>query len=202
MATTVTQAWTHALAVCKLPSTAFTAEEVRSANDIQSRISTFHLWHWLLTVGVDIAISASTQDYTMNASDQNDVQTIYDANLLEGSTQQAQLDTYSFNCLPRDTSTGQPMAACMVSPTVIRLWPTPDATYTFQWRYYAQPVVFTANTNSYQCPDTFANVILNGNIWKIFQLLDDDRADNQYKIFLNELSQLRTSENRLQGRMR
>lgn len=138
----------------------------------------------------------------MAAGDQNKVQVIYDANLLEGSTEQPQLDTYAFNCLPKETTTGQPMAVCMISPTSVRLWPTPDATYTFQWRYYLQPAVFTVNSNSYQCPDSFENVILQGNIWKMFQLLDDDRANEQYKIFLNELSQLRNTENRTNGRMR
>ena len=202
MAITVAQGWAHGLAALKLPSAAFTAEEVRSANDIQSRISTYCLWHWLLTAGTNVAISSGTQDYTINSADQNKVQAIYDANLLEGSTEQPQLSVASIFSLPKSSTTGQPVGVCLLSPTSIRLWPTPDATYTFQWRYYAQPVVFTANSNSYQCPDAFENVILNFNIWKLMQLMDDDRADNQYKIAQNELAQLKASEMKTVSRTR
>lgn len=202
MAITVTQAWAHGLAALKLPSTAFSAEEVRSANDIQSRISTYCLWHWLLAAGTNVAISSGTQDYTINSADQNKVQAIYDANLLEGSTEQPQLSVASIFALPKTSTTGQPIGVCLLSPTSIRLWPTPDATYTFQWRYYARPITFAANSESYQCPDNFENVILNLNIWKLMQLMDDDRADNQYKIAANELAQLKESEMKTVSRMR
>ena len=202
MAISVAQAFLHATTALKLPEAAFSAEVVRSANDLQARISTFHFWHWLLTAATNIAVSQSTQDYTMAAGNQNRVQEIADANLLSGSTQLPALLTRSSPILPRSSTEGQPHAVGLISPTQLRLYLVPDATYTLQWRYYAQPVVFTSNSDSYQCPDTFEHVVLQGNIWKVMQLLDDERQDNQYNRFIAELTELRRSDLRTAGRRR
>jgi hypothetical protein len=176
----------------KLPGTAFSPEEVRSANDVQSRISGAYTWHWLLTAGANISVVAGTQDYTMNATDQNAVMAIATANLLSGSTELAALNTTSHPMLPRGDSVAasreRPYAMGLISPTQVRYYPVPDATYTGKWTYYARPIVFTVNTNTYQCPDNFENVILSGNIWKIFQLLDDDRAAQQEQDFLTQIA--------------
>lgn len=183
----------------KMPSTAFSSEEVIRSNVIQSAISTYHPWHWLLAACTNIAISSGTQDYSMAAGDQNTVQAIYDANLLEGATEQPQL-SISHICLPKTSTTGQPMGACLLNATSIRLWPTPDATYTFQWRKYVRPVVFTANSDSYQCPDNFENVIIAGSVWQLAELNDDDRAEIFKKHFYEQLDQLKVSEIRTIGR--
>ena len=186
--------------MAKMPSTSFASQRVIMSNDLQAQISLYCNWHWLLTAGTNIAIASGTQDYTMAAGDQNKVQAIHDANLLEGSTEQPQLDVYSFNCFDKSSTTGQPMGVCIISPTVLRLWPTPDATYTFQWRYFARPIVFTGITDTYQCPDSFDNVVVNGVIWKLFTLADDDRAEGQYKKFHEQLEELKQSELRTMGR--
>ena len=202
MAITVANGTSHAVAALKLPSNAFTGEEVRIANDVNSRIVDFHLWHWTLTAGTNIAVSSGTQDYTMASGDQNKVAQIANANLLEGSTQNPDLLVQSWPLLPKDATTGQPYVVGMVSPTVIRFLPTPDATYTFQWRYYARPTVLTANSNNYDCPDSFEHVILQGIIWKFMQFLDDERQETQYERFIKELSLLRQAEFRAVHRRR
>lgn len=202
MAISVANAYSHATATMKLISTGFSAETVRFANDVQSRISTFHFWTWLLTAGTNIAMVAGTQDYNMAAGDQSKVQEIAEANLLSGTTELPPLLTRSSPVLTKSATQGQPYAVGLISPTAVRLLPVPDAAYTFQWRYYAMPVVFTLTTDNYQCPDTFENVILQGNIWKLMQLMDDDRQDTQYQRFIAELSELRRSDLRTAGRRR
>lgn len=206
MALTVTLAWQHAIAALKLPSTAFTAEEVKSANDVQSRISGYYNWHWLLTAGSNHTVVAGTQDYTMNAADQDKVQAIATANLLTGTTELAALNVNSHPLLPRGDSDSaarqRPYAMGLLSVTQVRYYPVPDAAYTGKWTYYARPIVFTTNAGTYQCPDSFENVILAGNLWKLFQLLDDDRADNQEKDFMLQLEKQKEQELRTMGKRR
>ena len=203
MAVTVTQAWQHAIVAAKMPSNAFTGEEVRCANDVQSHISNFHLWHWQITAGTNIAVTlALGQDYSMAAGDQNLVLAIAHANLLEGSTEQPDLLVQTSPILPRTSSTGQPISCGQISATQIRLWPAPDASYTFKWQFYKNATVFTANTNSYDCPDHFTDVILEGNIWKLMQLADDDRQQAQYEKFVALLAEQRRREFRTTGRSR
>ena len=159
---------------------------------MQSRISGAYTWHWLLTAGTNHTVVAGTQDYTMAAGDQNKVMAIATANLLTGTTELAALNTSSHPMLPRADTTSsareRPYAMGLISPTQVRYYPCPDAAYTGKWTYYARAVVFTANTESYQCPDSFENVILAGNLWKLFQLLDDDRAAQQEQDFMMQIA--------------
>ncbi len=206
MALTVTLGWQHAIAALKLPSTAFTAEEVKSANDVQSRISGYYNWHWLLTAGTNHTVVAGTQDYTMTAADQNKVQAIATANLLSGTTELAALNVNSHPMLSRADTTAaareRPYAMGLISPTQVRYYPVPDASYTGKWVYFARAIVFAANTETYQCPDSFENVILAGNLWKLFQLLDDDRATPQEQDFMLQLEKQKEQEMRTTGRTR
>lgn len=220
MALTIALGWAHAIAALKLPSTAFTAEEVKSANDVQSRISGYYNWHWLLTAGTNHTVVAGTQDYTMAAADQNKVQAIATANLLSGTVNLAALNVNSHPLLPKADTTSaareRPYAMGLLSVTQVRYYPVSDAAYTGQWTYYARPIVFAANTESYQCPDSFENVILAGNLWKLFQLLDDDRAGiaqanprtgemqytGQLGDFMSQLEAQEEQERRTMGRNR
>jgi hypothetical protein len=202
LALTVAQSWAHAIAHFKLPSAAFSSEEVRSANVVQSIIGDFHPWHWTLTAGTDITVVGSTQDYTMATADQNKVADIANANLASGAQQLNELTIQTWPLLRRETTTGRPIAAGLISPTQIRLWPNPDVGYTLQWRYYARPIVFTANTESYTCPDSFSHVILQGAVWKLSLLLDDERQQVLKDAFYKELSELRAAEFRLNRRSR
>lgn len=192
----------HAIAAFKLPSNAFSAEEVRSSNVVNSIIGDFHPWHWTLIAGTNIAIVAGTQDYSMAAADQNKVADIANANLLEGATEQPDLMVQTWPTLRKETTQGQPIAVGLISPTQVRLWPNPDTSYTFQWRYYARPAVLAANTDNYNCPDSFQHVLLQGVIWKMSQLLDDDRQQVFKDEFYKELSELRAAEFRLNRRSR
>lgn len=206
MAISVANAWAHGIASLKLPSTAFSGEEVRSGNDVQSRISGYYNWHWLLTPGTNHTVAAGTQDYTMAAGDQNKVQAIATANLLSGTVELAALNTNSYPLLPRADSTAavreRPYAMGLLSVTQVRYYPVPDAAYTGKWTYFARPIVFAANTETYQCPDSFENVILAGNLWKLFQLLDDDRATPQEQDFMLQLEKQKEQEMRTMGKRR
>lgn len=202
MSITAATAFGHALAVLKLPSDGFSSQLVNCSNDVQSRISGFYNWHWLLTAGTNISVVAGTQDYTMAAADQNKVAAIGTGNLLTGTTELPPLMTNDHPMLPKWSAQERPYAMGLISPTTLRFFPVPDATYTGKWTYYAQPAVFAASGDSYQCPDTFENAILAGNIWKLYQVMDDDRAVAQEQDFMLQLSELRNKEFRTAGRNR
>lgn len=199
---TVTQIMTQAISYVKGPTTFATAEEVRIANEVQSIVSGAYRWHWLATAGTNIAVSSGTQAYTMAAGDQDKVLAIMDANLLSGSTQLPSLSVWSDPIVPLSSTTGQPIAVSMTSTTAIRLWPTPGATYTFQWRYYARPVIFTTNAESFQCPGAFDAVIKLGMAWHVLVWADDTRADGFKNDFYLELARLIELEKQLVERDR
>lgn len=202
MALAVSDITTHARSFFKASSDFATAEEVRLANNVQSIVTGHYRWHWLLTAGTGVATVSGTQDYSFNSADQNKVMEIASANLLSGSTQLAELLVYSDPPLPLYSTTGQPIAVSVISPTAYRLWPTPGAVYTFQFRYYARPVVFTANTASYQCPDSFADVLKAGMTWQLMEWADDTRAPEWEKRFYGQLDRLVVLERRLMERDR
>src|SRR6185295_15044765 len=135
---------------------------------------------------------ASGQAYSLDSSQQNKVLELASANLKSGSTQLPELLIWSDPIVPLTSTTGQPYAVSLTSPTTIRLYPAPVATYTFQFRYYARPVTFAANSESYQCPDNFGDVIRAGMIWQAALFLDDDRAPEFEKTFYAALSDLKS----------
>ena len=192
MAFTVANATSYVTSMLKLSSSTFSAaDELRMANLIQTEITMFHLWNWAITAGTDIAISSGTQEYSMDSSDQNKVLAIYKANLLSGSTEEPQLMNWSATGLPRRLSgaaTGQPIAVGLISPTKITLWPTPDATYTFQWHYHARPAIFTVNSATWDIQEAFTDVVKAGVLWQGMVLQDDVREDTQKQNFFSLLS--------------
>lgn len=182
----ISAATAHAIAFIKAPSTYASSEELRFANTIESIVTSFHRWHWNIAAGTDIAVTAGTQTLTMAAANQDKVQFIVQANLLDGSTQQPELHDYSDMPVPLITTQGEPFAFSLINSTQIRLYPTPDATYTFQWRYYKRPTFHTANTEAFDVPDAFLDVVKAGMIWQILAYRDDLRAPEWEKKF-NEL---------------
>lgn len=167
-----------------------TADELSIANNVQNAIVGRYRWLWTLTAGANISVSSGTQEYNLAAADQDKVLEIADANLLSGSTDLPALIVQSDPVVPISEATGQPIGVSLLSSTRLRLWPTPGASYTFQWRYYARPVVFTNNTDQWTIPDNFANVSRAGVVWQLAQFLDDDRAESfrqQFDALLQEL---------------
>ena len=161
------------------------------ANLIQTEITSFYRWHWSITAGTDITISSGTQDYNMDSGNQNLVLAITEANLLSGAIQEPNLLVWSDPILPKRLSggaTGEPIAVSLLSPTQIRLWPTPDKTYTFQWRYYARPVIFTANTENWDIPEAFTDVVKVGMLWQGGEFQDDVRTPEWKKDFFSLLA--------------
>ena len=191
MAFSVANASSYATSMLKLSSSALNAaDELRIANLINTEIVMFHLWHWSIAAGTDIAISSGTQEYSMDSGDQNKVLAIYKSNLLSGSTEEPQLMNWSATGLPRRLSgaaTGQPIAVGLISPTKITLWPTPDATYTFQWHYHARPAIFTVNSTAWDIPEAFTDVVKAGVLWQVMILQDDVREERQKQNFFSLL---------------
>lgn len=176
---------------------AFSAtDELIVANNNQSAITSAYRWHWTQAAGTNIAVTTPTQAYSIAAGEQDKVLEIASANLLSGSTQLPELLIYSDPIVPLTSTTGQPLAVSMTGPTAIRLYPAPDASYTFQFRYYARPIVFAANTESYQCPANFGVVVRDGIIWQAALFLDDERAPEFGKTFYAGLNQLIEIEKR------
>ena len=202
MALTINQAFTHASADLKAPSTYATAEEVRMANTIQSIISGYYRWHWLAAAATNISVSSTNQDITMAAGDQNTVLEIQQAHLLEGTTPQPPLLIYSDSIPDATTTTGQPWGCALLTPTTIRLYPAADASYTFVWRKYARPVIFTANSESFQIPEAFTDVAKAGLKWQLGMFADDDRAPAWEKTFYELLRNHKRLEQSTTGRMR
>ena len=194
MALTVNQATLHAQAFLKAPSTYASGEELRIANSIQTIISSYYKWHWLIATGVNIAMVPGTQDYTMDTADRNTVLAIHEASLLNGSTQLPPLVIFSDPILSKTGATAQPYAVSLLSPTQVRLFPSPNATYTFQWRKYARPVVFTATSENYQIPDAFTAVAKLGVAWMYLEYADDTRAPSLQKAFYEALAEHKVAE--------
>ena len=141
----------------------------------------------------------------MAAGDQNSVLAIFKANLLSGSTEEPQLMIWSDSGLPRRLSgaaTGQSIAVGLISPIRITLWPTPDATYTFQWHYYARPVIFTVNTTAWDIPEAFTDVVKVGMLWQGGEFQDDVRAPEWKKDFFSLLANHKRIEQITVGRNR
>ena len=109
-----------------------------------------------MTTGAsDVSISLAVQDYTMAAGDQNTAMAIQNAYLTDASSTYPPMLVGGDSTLPITTSTDRPYAISLLSPTQLRLHPSPDGTYTLHWRKYSRPTVFTINTESFDCPDAF-----------------------------------------------
>jgi hypothetical protein len=202
MAISVANAMTHARSFIKAPSTYASAEELRMANTVQGIISSYHRWHWNTTAGTGIAIALAGQDYTMNAADQNNVLAIQNAYLAGASTKYADLCTWGDYPLPLTDTTGRPTSVCLMSGTAVRFWPASDASYTMTWRYYKRPTVFTVNTETWDCPEPFADVVKAGMIWQVLDWGDYVQADKWQKTFYDLLELRKVSERYGMGRTR
>ena len=202
MAFSVNNATLHAVAHLKAPSNYASGEEVRFANSVQSLITGYYRWHWAASAATDIAVALNDQDKTMAAGAQDTVLAIAQAHLLEGSTPQPELLVQSDSPLPVTTTTGQPYAISIISPTVLRLFPAADATYTLKWRKYARPVIFTVNTNNWQIPEAFTDVAKAGMLWQFARYADDDRAPAFEKSFFELLANHKRAEQLTTGRSR
>ena len=192
----------HARSFIKVSSTYAAAEELRLANNVQSAISSFHRWHWSAAAATDISLSASTQDYTMAAGDQDDVMAIQNAYLTDASTTYAELNTNSDKTLPVTATEDRPVSICMISPTQIRTWPTPNATYTLKWRKHSIGPVFTVNTATWQIPQHFADVAKTGMVWQLLEYHDDERAPAWKVNFDSALALQKRREQLTMGRVR
>ena len=202
MALTVANSSAHAQAFLKVPSTYASSEELRLANTVQTIISSYYRWHWLIAAATNIAVSSGTQDYTMAAGDQNTVYAIAQANLLSGTTELPPLVIYSDPLLDKSSTTGQPYAVSLLSPTQVRLYPTPGATYTFQWRKYARPAIFTVNTEAWQIPEAFTAAAKLGMCWQYALYQDNSRAPELQKAFYDALAEHKATELATMSRVR
>ena len=202
MALTVDQSMAHARSFLKVGTSYASAEEVRFANSVQSAISSFHRWHWNAAAASNISLTQSTQDYTMVSGDQNTVLAVQNAYLTDASNTYPELLNNGDKTLPVTAIEDRPIAVCLISPTQIRLWPNPNATYTFIWRKHKYPVVITANSESFDIPDAFTDVAKQGMIGQLLTFADDDRSGEETKKFFALLAEQKRRERMTMGRIR
>ena len=193
---TITQLTTHALAFVKGNSTLLSAEELRIAQTVNNYVNNYYPWQWAIVAGTDIAVSSGTQEYTMAAGDQDRVHAVYEAWLVSGTTDQPPLIVFDSPPVQTTDTTGRPFAVSKISETVLRLFPTPDATYTLEWRFHTAGTVFTANTESYNAPARFDQAIKAGVIWQFLEFLDDGRSEQWKDTFFSSLELLKRNEMR------
>ncbi len=190
----------HARAFLKVGSSYASAEEVRLANTVNSIIGSFEKWHWNVATGTGVSVTTGIQDYTIAAADQLKVLAIQDAYLSSGATKYPQLLVHGYRSLPNTGTSDRPLAVCLMSQTALRLWPNTSGAYTLNWKYYKQPTVFTANTESFDCPDSLRDVVKAGMIWQLLSYQDDARSVEWNKTFYDFLTKTQKVEKMTIGR--
>lgn len=199
---TVLQTVTHAQAFLKVESTYASAEHVRMGNTVNDIVSGYYRWHWNTTAGADINLSLGVQDYNMDAADQNGVLAIQQGYLTDATTTYDDLFVEHNILLPLTTKQGRPYCIGLLSPTQIRTYQEPDATYTLHWRYYKRPTVFAATSESFDCPPAFDSVVKTGMLWQFMSYADDLRAPEYQKTFYELLDNLKRAERLTAGRIK
>lgn len=199
---TVNQYMTHALNFLKLESVYGQTEEVRMANTVNEIISNYYRWHWNETDCTNVSLTTPTQDYTINAVDQNTVLAIASAYLTDASSTYPDMLVGGDKTLSVTSVTGRPMAVQMLSPTKVRVWPAPDATYTLHWRKNKRATVFTTNTETWDVPAAFDSIAKAGMIWQLLAYADDVRAETWQNTFYQWLANQKEVERRTMGRKR
>jgi hypothetical protein len=199
---TVQQVMQHGRAFLKVGANYASNEEVRMANTINSIIGMYYRWHWMSASGGDISVSLGTQDYSLTAGDQNTVLAIQNGYLTDASNTYPPLTVEGNIALPVTNDSGRPYAVGLLSPTLMRFFPNPDATYVFHWRKHKRPTVFTANTESYDCPSSFDAVVKAGILWQLLDYQDDVRSTNWQKTFYDSLGEQKAIERVTMGRTR
>lgn len=199
---TVLQAMTHARSFIKVGSTYLETEEVRLSNTVNQIIGTFYRWHWLAQEASNISISNGVQDYSLAAGDQNTTLAIQNGYLTDASTTYPPMLVEGNAVLPVIASTGRPYSLGLLSPTEVRFFPTPNASYTLHWRKYKRPTVFTENTDSFDCPAAFDALVKAGMVAAVMDYKDDTRAADQWKQFWGLLQEHKNMERVTMGRTR
>ena len=132
----------------------------------------------------------------MAAADQDRVHAVYEAWLITGTTNLPPLIVWDNPPVQTTDTTGRPFALSKINETQLRLFPTPDATYTLEWRFHTAGTLFTVNTNSYNAPARFDQAIKAGVIWQFLEFMDDPRSEIWKGTFFNSLELLKRNEMR------
>lgn len=199
---TVQQAMAHARGFLKVAPTYLEIEEVRMANTVNSIIGMYYRWHWVTAAATDISLSTGIQDYTMASADQNTVMAIQNAYLSDASFSYPPLVIDGNYTMPITDATGRPHAVGLLSPTQIRLFSSPSASFTFHWRKHKRPTVFTGNTESFDCPAAFDSLVKTGCVWQAMEYKDDTRSTVWMKTFYDQLAEQKNIESVGMGRIR
>lgn len=199
---TIQQVMQHGRAFLKVGSNYAATEEVRMANTINGIIGMYYRWHWATAAATSISISTGIQDYAPAAGDQNTVLAIQNGYLTDGSSTYPPLAIEGNFALPVTGDSGRPYAVGLLSPVLMRFFPNPSSSYTFHWRKHKRPTVFTANTESYDCPSAFDAVVKAGIVWELLDYHDDTRAEGWEKNFLGFLEEQKKIERVTVGRTR
>ena len=191
---TVAQVTTHAQNFCKSNSNLLSAEELRIAQTVNNEVNGYYQWRWGITAGTNIAIASGTQEYNLAAGDTGRVRSLNEAWLLSGATDQFPLMIADDPPVYTTDTTGQPFAVSLITDARLRLFPTPDATYTLSFRYQNAGTAFTANTETYDAPYRFDGAVKAGVIWQFLEFMDDQRAPLWKATFYEQLERLKRIE--------
>ena len=199
---TITQIQTHAQNYVKGNSNLLSAEEIRIAQTINNLVTTYHPWRWSIVAGTNVTTASGTQEYNLDAADQNRVHKLNEAWLVSAGTALFPLIIYDWIAVPTIGTTGQPYGISLITEARVHLYPTPGAVYTLSHRFHTSGTVFTANTESYDAPARFDETIKEGVIWKFLEFLDDGRAPDKQKSFYDLLNHQKRIDMRKQHEVR
>lgn len=199
---TVQQVMQHGRAFLKVGANYAATEEVRMANTINGIIGMYYRWHWATAAATNISISTGIQDYAPAAGDQNTILAIQNGYLTDASSTYPPLTIEGNFALPVTSDSGRPYAVGLLSPSLVRFFPSPSSSYTFHWRKHRRPTVFTANTESYDCPSAFDAVVKAGIVFLLLDYQDDTRSEGWQKTFYSMLTEQKNIERVTMGRIR
>lgn len=174
---TIANLSSYARAFFKGNSDLLSAEEVRIAQEVQNYVSTYYPWKWTKASGTNVAVVQSTQEYDLAAANQDRVYMITEAWLLSGTTDQFPLIRFDNPPVPTTDTEARPWAVSLITEDRIRLYPNPDAAYTFSFRFHDMGALFTANTESYLAPGYFDEAIKAVTLWKWAEFMDDQPGE-------------------------
>jgi len=169
---TIANLSTYARGYFKGNSDLLSTNEVAIAQEVQNYVSTYYPWKWTRVSGTNVAVSQSTQEYNLAAANQDRVYRITEAWLLSGSTDQFPLIVFDNPPVPTTDTEARPWAVSVITEDRVRLYPNPDAAYTFSFYFHDMGALFTANTESYAAPGYFDEAIKAVTLWKWAEFMD------------------------------
>lgn len=167
-------------------------------NDTRRDISTKYNFHYLYTEATVSTVAGSS--YYPYPSDYLDKLAIFC-----GGRKLSKVPAHFFEELVSTTSTGDIWSASgdpiyyIERGSEFQLYPTPDAVYTLDLRYYAQPADFTASGDYDDMSNLYPDAIIYGACERAAIYLEDDQGEAKFhKRYIDKIQELIANEKRQQ----